>query len=167
MEFDTHVTSKIAKSWQHICYKSFIVVSFFITEKVCHHHHKWKPCSPFLVVHLSGKFLIRHKCLSLWSIKNTSLDLLEGQTREHRKCFGSIHGQYSTPWQTVSSSPAWYGAKEISSFLDWKLDCWQIWHTCLQSLTYGPLLLVPMLFSSSVVPHAKIAGVLCRYSLLT
>ena len=125
MEFDTHVTSKIAKSWQHICYKSFIVVSFFITEKVCHHHHKWKPCSPFLVVHLSGKFLIRHKCLSLWSIKNTSLDLLEGQTREHRKCFGSIHGQYSTPWQTVSSSPAWYGAEEIWSFLDWQLDRWQ------------------------------------------
>ena len=44
-----------------------------------------KASSPFLVVHLSGKFLIMHKCTNLWSIKNTCRDLLEGQIREHRK----------------------------------------------------------------------------------
>ena len=33
MEFGTHVTSKIAKNWQHIRYKGFIVVGFLLPRK--------------------------------------------------------------------------------------------------------------------------------------
>ena len=144
------------------------IVSFFITKKVCHHRHKGKPCSPFLVVHLSGKFLITHKCTNLWSIKNTCLDLLEGQTGEHRKY---VLEAFTVSIQRLDK--LFHQAQlnmerrkyDLFSTDNWIVD--NIWHTCLQSLTYGPLLLVPVLFSSSAVPHAKIAGVLCKSSLLT
>ena len=168
MEFDTHVTSKIANSWQHIRYKGFIVVSFFIAEKVCHHRHKWKLCSPFLIIHLSGKFLIMLKCTNLWSIKNTCLDLFERQTREHKKY---VFEAFTVSIQRLDKlfHQAQLDMEErkydLFSTDNWIID--NIWYTCLLSLTYGPLLLVPVLFSNSAVPHAKIAGVLCKSSLLT
>ena len=82
MEFDIHVESKVLKSWQQICYKGFLAVGLFIIEKVFRHHQKWKPYSPFLIIHLSD--LITDKCVNLWSIKHTSLDLFEWQSRENR-----------------------------------------------------------------------------------
>ena len=132
------------------------------------YRHKWRPYSPFLVVHLSGKFLITHKCTNLWSIKNTCLDLLEGQTGERRKY---VLEAFTVSIQRLDK--LFHQAQldmeqrkyDIFSTGSWVVD--NIWHTCLQCLTYGPLLLVPVLFSSSALPHAKIAGVLCKSSLLT
>lgn len=78
VQFDTHVTSEIMKRCQHCSCDSFIVVSHFL------YHNEWNLCNPSFVIHLSGKFLITYKWMTLWSIKHTCLLLLKGQCREVR-----------------------------------------------------------------------------------
>ena len=127
-----------------------------------------KASSPFLVVHLSGKFLIMHMYTNLWSIKNTCHDFLEGQIREHSKYVLEafiVSNQHLDKLFHQSQLDMEWRKYDLFSTDNWIFD--NIWHTCYQCLTYGPLLLVPVLFSSSAVAYAKIAGVLCKSSLLT
>lgn len=111
MEFDTQITSKVIKGWQHSCLKGFIVFSLFNTKKV--------PLSSPSTFWQS----LDHVQAYEFVVHQTDLAyLLKWQSKESRDCVGSIHHQYLMLWQTASWGPAWYGEREIWSFLDWRLE---------------------------------------------